>query len=236
MMQDLRLAFRSLLNSPGFALVAFVTVALAIGANTAVFSLINALLIRPLPYKSPNELVLLWEKFSGQGLDRIPVSAPEYNDYTQTLKSMEIGGFDYIDLNLTAGEMPERVPGAVVTSSVFSVLGIQPNKGRVFTPEEFGEGNDNVVVISERLWKRRFDSDPQIIGRQLSINGRSFTVVGMMPESFQFPLPLFNIQGGTFGGKVDIWKPIAFSKNELESRGSRSYGIVGRLRPNVSLG
>ncbi len=236
MMQDLRLAFRSLLNSPGFALVAFVTVALAIGANTAVFSLINALLIRPLPYKSPNELVLLWEKFSGQGLDRIPVSAPEYNDYTQALKSMEIGGFDYIDLNLTAGEMPERIPGAVVTPSVFSVLGIQPNKGRVFTPEEFGEGNDNVVVISERLWKRRFDSDPQIIGRQLSINGRSFTVVGMMPESFQFPLPLFNIQGGTFGGKVDIWKPIAFSKNELESRGSRSYGIVGRLRPNVSLG
>ena len=236
MIRDLRLALRSLFNSPGFTLVALVTIALAIGANTAVFSLVNALLIRPLPYKSPNELVLLWEKFSAQGLDRIPVSAPEYLDYTKELKSMEIGAFDYVDLNLTGGDMPERISGAVLTPSVFSVLGIQPRKGRVFTPEEFGEGNDNVIVISERLWKRRFNSDPQIIGKELSLNGRTFTVVGMMPETFQFPLPIFNLQGGTFGGKVDIWKPIAFSKNELESRGSRSYGMVGRLKANVSLG
>jgi ABC-type antimicrobial peptide transport system permease subunit len=235
MIQDLRLAFRSLLNSPGFSFVAIITVALAIGANTAVFSLVNALLIRPLPYQAPNELVLLWEKFPAQGLDRIPVSAPEYLDYTKELKSMDIGGFDYVDLNLTAGEMPERIPGAVVTPSLFQVLGIQPSKGRVFTPEEFGEGNDNVVVVSERLWKRRFNSDPALIGKQLSINGRSFTVIGMMPEAFKFPLPLFNIQGGTFGQQVDIWKPIAFSKNELESRGSRSYGIVGRLKSGVTL-
>lgn len=236
MISDLRLAFRNLIHAPGFSIVAVVTVALAIGANTAVFSLVNALLVRPLPYRAPNELVLLWQKFSAQGLDRIPVSAPEYSDYTKELKTMEIGGFDYVDLNLTGGDMPERISGAVVTPSVFQVLGIQPSKGRTFTPNEFGEGNDNVIVISERLWKRRFNSDPQIIGKELSINGRTFTVVGTMPEAFQFPLPIFNLQGGTFGGKVDIWKPIAFSKNELESRGSRSYGIVGRLKPNVSLG
>ncbi|MDQ6622434.1 MAG: ABC transporter permease, partial [Verrucomicrobiota bacterium] len=207
-----------------------------IGANTAVFSLVNALLIRPLPYKSPNELVLLWQKFPAQGLDRIPVSAPEYFDYTKELKGLEIGGFDYVDLNLTAGDVPERIAGAVVSPSVFSVLGVPPTRGRVFTPDEFGEGNDNVVVMSERLWKRRFNSDPQIVGKQLSLNGLSYTVVGLMPQSFQFPLPLFNVQGGTFGGQVDLWKPIAFSKNELESRGARSYGIVGRLKPNVSLG
>jgi putative ABC transport system permease protein len=236
MLNDLRLAFRTLFATPGFALVAVITVALAIGANTAVFSLVNALLIRPLPYKAPNELALLWQKFSAQGLDRIPVSAPEYLDYSKELKSMEIGAFDYVDLNLTAGDMPERIPGAVVTPSLFGVLGIAPSKGRVFTPEEFGEGKDSVIVISERLWKRRFNSDPEIVGKQLSVNGSSFTVVGMMPEAFQFPLPLFNVQGGTYGGKVDIWKPIAFSKSELENRGSRSYGIVGRLKPNVSLG
>ncbi|MGZ5553790.1 MAG: ABC transporter permease [Chthoniobacterales bacterium] len=236
MLQEIRHAFRNLIRTPGFSFVAIVTIALAIGANTAVFSLINALLVRPLPYRAPNELVLLWEKFPAQGLERIPVSAPEYFDYTKELKTLEIGAFDYVDLNLTAGDMPERIPGAVVTPSVFQLLGIQPSKGRTFAPNEFGEGNDTVVVISERLWKRRFNSDPQIIGKQLSINGNTFTVVGMMPETFQFPLPIFNLQGGTFGGKVDIWKPIAFSKNELESRGSRSYGIVGRLKPNVSLG
>lgn len=235
MLQDIRLAFRSLINTPGFSFVAIITVALAIGANTTVFSLVNALLLRPLPYKNPQELVLLWEKFSAQGLDQIPVSAPEYLDYEKDLKSLEIAGFDYVDLNLTAGEMPERIAGAVVTPSVFSVLGVEPIRGRAFTKTEFGEGNDNVVVVSERLWKRRFNSDPEFVGKQLSLNGRSFTVIGIMSEGFQFPLPLFNVQGGTFGQQVDIWKPIAFSKNDLESRGSRSYGIVGRLKPGVSL-
>src|SRR3954453_23263384 len=236
MLNELRHAFRSLLHSPGFSLVAIITVALAIGANTAVFSLVNALLLRPLPYKSPNELVLLWQKFPAQGLDRIPVSAPEYDDYTKELQSMEIGGFDYVDLNLTAGDMPERIAGAVVSPSVFQVLGVQPSKGRVFTPQEFGEGNDGVVVISERLWKRRFNSDPQFVGKELQLNGRTYTVVGIMPEAFQFPLPLFGIQGGTFRQKGDIWKPIAFSKTELENRGSRSYAIIGRPKPGVSLG
>jgi putative ABC transport system permease protein len=235
MIQDLRLAFRSLSKTPGFTLVAIITVALAIGANTTVFSLVNALLIRPLPYKNPQELVLLWEKFSAQGLDQIPVSAPEYLDYAKEIKSLEIAGFDYVDLNLSAGEMPERIAGAVVTPSLFPVLGVEPIRGRAFTQNEFGDGNDNVVVISERLWKRRFNSDPEFVGKQLALNGRSFTVIGIMSAAFQFPLPLFNVQGGTFGQQVDIWKPIAFTKNDLESRGSRSFGVVGRLKPGVSL-
>ena len=235
MIQDIRLAFRSLIKTPGFTFVAIITVALAIGANTTVFSLVNALLIRPLPYKNPQQLVLLWEKFSAQGLDRIPVSAPEYFDYEKEIKSLDIAGFDYTDLNLTSGETPERIAGAVVTPSLFPVLGVEPIRGRTFSQNEFGEGNDNVVVISERLWKRRFNADPGFVGKQLSLNGRSFTVIGIMSEQFQFPLPLFNVQGGTFGQRVDLWKPIAFTKNELESRGSRSYGIIGRLKPGVSL-
>lgn len=235
MIQDLRLAFRSLFHTPGFTLVAVITIALAISANTTVFSLVNALLIRPLPYENPQELVLLWEKFSAQGLDRIPVSAPEYLDYEKGLKSLSIAGFDYIDLNLTTGDMPERIAGSVVTPSLFPVLGVKPIRGRTFTQNEFGEGNDNVVVISERLWKRRFNSDPDFVGKQLSLNGRSFTVLGIMPEKFQFPLPLFNVQGGTFSQQVDIWKPIAFSKDDLQSRGSRSYGIIARINPGVSL-
>jgi predicted permease len=234
-MQSLCLAFRSLFKTPGFTAVAIITVALAIGANTAVFSLVNALLIRPLPYRASETLLLLWEKFPAQNLERIPVSAPEYMDYVKELKSVDVAAFNYADLNLTGGEMPERISGAVVSPSLFPILGVEPIRGRVFTSEEFGEGKDNAVVISERLWQRRFNRDPQLVGKQLSLNGRSLTVVGIMPAKFEFPLPIFNVQGGTFGQRVDIWKPIAFTKNELESRGSRSYGVIARLKSGATL-
>jgi putative ABC transport system permease protein len=236
MIHEIRLALRSLLKTPGFTAVAVITVALAIGANTAIFSLVNALLIRPLPYKAPQDLVLLWEKFTNQGLDRIPVSAPEYQDYEKLLQSYErIAAFDYVDLNLTTGDLPERIQGAVVAPSLFPLLGIEPIAGRVFSESERGEGNDNVVMISARLWQRRFNSDPSLVGKQLSLNGRTFTVIGIMPAKFEFPVPLFNVQGGTFAQRVDIWKPIAFTKGELESRGSRSYGVIARMKPGVSI-
>src|SRR5437763_6340576 len=224
MLQEIRFAFRSLAKTPTFTLIAIATLALAIGANSAIFSLVNALLIRPLPYKNPQQLVLLWEKFSAQGLDRIPVSAPEYLDYTKEIQSMEIGGFNYVDLNLTVGDMPERIAGAVITPSVFAVLGIQPSHGRIFAQEELGEGHDDVVVISERLWKRRFNSDPQLIGKTLLLNGRSYTVIGVMPARFEFPIPLFGVQGNQFAEPADIWKPIAFTPLELKERYSRGYG------------
>ncbi|HEV2841296.1 MAG TPA: ABC transporter permease [Chthoniobacterales bacterium] len=236
MLHEFRFALRSLLKTPGFTIVAVITVALAIAANTAVFSLVNALLIRPLPFQAPQNLVLLFEKFTGQGLDQIPVSAPEYLDWEKQTRSYErIAAFDFANFNLTGGDMPERIQGAAVTPSLFPLLGVQPIKGRVFNESEFGEGNDGVVVISERLWRRRFNSDPQLVGTQLSINGRSFTVVGIMPSRFEFPLPLFGVQGGTFAERADIWKPIAFTKSELESRGSRSYGVIGRLKPGVTV-
>jgi putative ABC transport system permease protein len=235
MIQSIRLAFRSLLKTPGFTLVAVITIALAIAANTAVFSLVNALLIRPLPFKAPENLVLLFEKFSGQGLDQIPVSAPEYLDWEKQTTSYErIAAFNFADFNLTGGDTPERIAGAVVTPGLFPLLGVPPIKGRVFNDSEFGEGNDGVVLISERLWRRRFNSDPQLVGTQVSINGRSVTVVGIMPANFEFPLPLFGVQGGTFAERADMWRPIAFTKSELESRGSRSYGVIGRLKPGVT--
>ena len=236
MITEFRFAFRNLVKTPGFTLVAVITVALAIAANTAVFSLVNALLIRPLPFKAPQSLVLLFEKFTAQGLDQIPVSAPEYLDWEKQTRSYErIAAFDFVNFNLTGGDMPERIQGAAVTPSLFPLLGVQPIKGRVFNDTEFGEGNDGVIVISERLWRRRFNSDPQLVGTQVSINGRSFTVVGIMPADFEFPLPLFGVQGGTFAERPDMWKPIAFTKAELESRGSRSYGVIGRLKPGVTI-
>ncbi|MDQ6626305.1 MAG: ABC transporter permease, partial [Verrucomicrobiota bacterium] len=236
MFQEIRFALRSLIKTPGFTAVAIITVALAIAANTSVFSLVNALLIRPLPFKDSQRLVLMFEKFAGMGLDAIPVSVPEYLDYEKELTSFErIAAFNFANFNLTGGDMPERVQGAVVTPSLFPILGVQPIKGRVFNDSEVGDGNDGVVIVSERLWRRRFNSDPQLVGQQLAINGRSFTVVGIMPSAFEFPLPLFGIQGGTFAERADIWKPVAFTQNEMTSRGSRSYGVVGRLKPGVTL-
>ncbi|HEY7001192.1 MAG TPA: ABC transporter permease [Candidatus Udaeobacter sp.] len=235
-MSDFRYALRQLVKSPGFTIVAILTLALAIGANTAVLSLVNALLLRPLPYNAPNNLVLLWERFPPQGLERIPVSAPEYLDYEKQAASFEkIAAFNYAAYNLTTGDVPERVSGAVVSPSLFPLLGVEPVRGRVFTKDEGTEGRDDVVVISARLWQRRFNGDPTIVGNKISLNGRPHTVVGIMPKQFDFPLPVFNLQGSRFASRADIWKPIAFKKEELEARYSRSYGVIGKLRPSVSV-
>src|SRR4029077_12405281 len=175
MLKEIRFALRSLAKGPAFALVAIATLALAIGANTAVLSLVNALLIRPLPYQAPPKLVLVWEHFAFQGLERIPVSAPEYLDYEKQAHSFEkISAFNYETFNLTVSDLPERIQGAVVSPSLFSLLGVQPLKGRGFSADEQGIGHDNVVVISERLWKRRFNSDPAVLGSKLLLNGRSY--------------------------------------------------------------
>src|SRR4029077_14247817 len=216
MLNEIKVAFRGLLKSPGFTVIAIATLALAIGATTAVVSLLNALLVRPLPYQDPSRLVLLWEQFRAQGLERIPVSAPEFRDYETQLHSFEkIAAFDYTTFNLTSGD-PERIQGAVVSPSLFALLGIQPSHGRAFSADEQGLGHDDVVIISERIWIRRFNSDPAVLGSKMVLDGRAFTVVGIMPAAFEFPLPLFNVQGGKFGERVEIWKPIAFTENEMK--------------------
>src|SRR5437867_49818 len=235
MLSEIKVALRGLVKTPGFAAIAIATLALAIGANTSVLSLINALLVRPLPYQQPSKLVLFWERFAAQGLDRIPVSPPEYLDLENQFHGCtNIAAFNYETFNLGGGDLPERISGAVVSAALFPLLGVEPIKGRTFAREEQGEGHDDVIVISERLWKRRFNSDPLLVGKSLLLNGRSYTVIGVMPAKFEFPIPLFGVQGNQFAERVDIWKPIAFTPVELKERGSRSYGLIARLRPEVS--
>jgi putative ABC transport system permease protein len=235
MFQDLRHALRLLYKNPLFALVAIVTLALGIGATTAVFTLVNALLIKPLPYKDPSRLVLLFEHFKDQHLDTIPISPPEFVDYKSQLQSFEkLAAFNTATYNLSEGDLPERVFGAVVSADLFPSLGVQPIRGRTFRPEECAQGRDDVLVISERLWRRKFDRDPRVLGSKLIADGRAFTIVGIMPATFEFPLPLFNITGAQFGEQADIWQPAAFTDAEMKNRGSRSYGVIGRLAPNVS--
>ena len=236
MLSEIKVALRGLAKSPAFTAIAIATLALAIGANSAVFSLINSLLVRPLPYQDPSRIALIWEQFTRQGLDRIPCSPPEYLDLEKEFHSgTGLAAFVYSTFNVGGGDVPERISGAVVTPSLFPLLGVEPIKGRVFAREEQGEGHDDVIVISERLWKRRFNSDPMLVGKTLLLNDRRFTVVGIMPATFEFPIPLFGVQGNVFAERVDIWKPVAFTKNELEQRGSRSYGLITRLRPGISL-
>lgn len=236
MLNEIKIALRGLVKTPGFTAIAILTVALAIGANSAVLTLVNAVLVRPLPYHQPSRLVLLWEQFAGQGLDRIPVSAPEFQDLQKDIKGVEsIAAFNYTAFNLSTANSPERISGAVVSPQVFPLLGIDAVQGRTFAQSEQGEGHDDVVVISERLLRRRFNSDPSMVGKSILLNGRNYTVVGIMPRSFEFPIPLFNVQGGQFAERVDIWKPIAFTPEELKQRGSRSYGVIARLRPGLSI-
>jgi putative ABC transport system permease protein len=235
MTQDLRHALRLLYQNPLFALVAMLTLALGIGATTSVFTLVNALLIKPLPYREASQLVLLFEHFRDQHLDAIPVSPPEFLEYKAQLKSFEkLAAFNTATYNLSEGDLPERVFGAVVSADLFPLLGVEPIRGRTFLPEECAPGRDDVLVISERLWRRKFDRDPRVLGSKVIADGRSFTIVGIMPASFEFPLPLFNITGAQFGERADIWQPVAFTDQEMKNRGSRSYGVIGRLAPNVS--
>ncbi len=235
MLSEIKVALRGLLKTPGFTAIAIATLALAIGATTAVVSLVNALLVRPLPYHDSSRLVLLWEQFALQGLERIPVSAPEFRDYEKQARSFDgIAAFNYATFNLSAGDLSERIQGAVVSPSLFTLLGAQPLRGRTFSPDEQQVGRDDVVVISEGLWRRRFNSDPAVVGNKLLLDDRGYTVVGIMPARFDFPLPLFNVQGNRFAERADIWKPVEFTEDELKSRGSRNYGVIARLRDGVS--
>lgn len=236
MLQEIRHALRLLVKNPLFTLVGILTLALGIGATTAVFTLVNALLIKQLPYGDPSRLVLLFEHFKDQHLDTIPVSPPEFLEYKAQLKSFDkLAAFNTATYNLSEGELPERVFGATVSADLFPLLGVQPIRGRTFRPEECAVGSDDVVVISERLWRRKFDRDPRVLGSKLIADGRAFTVVGIMPASFEFPLPLFNITGAQFGEQADIWQPLGFTDKEMKQRGSRSYGVIGRLAPGVSV-
>src|SRR5256885_10431383 len=184
MLNDIKLALRCFAKTRGFTAIAVATLALAIGANSAVFSLINALLVRPLPYQEPSRIALIWEQFKTQGLERIPCSPPEFLDLQKEFQSgTGLAAFNYQTFNIGGGDVPERISGAVVSPSLFPLLGVEPIKGRTFAREEQGIGHDDVIVISERLWQRRFNSDPMLVGKALLLNGRSYTVIGIDRKS-----------------------------------------------------
>ena len=229
--QDLRYGARMLRKNPGFTLVAVVTLALGVGANTAIFSVVNAVLLRPLPYAHPSRLVTLWGKTANTGADRMPFSYPNFTDYKNQAQAFEsAAAYDTDDAVLTSDDTEaESLSGARVTADLFPLLGVEPALGRVFSTEEDKAGGAAVVVISHGLWQRRYASDPQIVGRQIMLGERSTKVIGVMPRGFTFPVE---------EEKADYWVPLVADPSVaqlLSNRYGKFLTIVARLKPSVRL-
>jgi len=221
-LSSFRFAARSLRKHPGFALVAVGTLALGIGANTAIFSLVNTILLRPLPYPDADELVWINSAAPQRGVTDEPVSYPDFLDW-QRLSTTFIAMGAYADRRfyLTEGEWPERVSGALISPEVLATLGVEPRHGRAFQPEEGRPGGARVALIGYALWQRRFGADPELIGRRLSINGERYVVIGIMPPRFHFP------------EYADLWLPLVRDASSPRDRGELS--VVARLRPGSTL-
>ena len=217
--QDIRFALRGLARRPMFAVVVIGTIALGVGANTAIFSVVNGVVLRPLPYPEPDRVVSF-----GHTPPTWLVSVPEYVDYTHDLRSFEaLAAYTLNEGNLARPDQPERVGLSSVTSTFFSVLGVRPLVGRTFLPDEDRVMPATVAVLSYGLWQRRFGGDRTIVGRTIPFNGVPRTVVGVMPQYFDYPT-----------AHVDVWLPMArLNSDSLGERGNHYLFMVGRLRRGV---
>jgi predicted permease len=224
MWTDLRFAARGLRKAPGFAGMAIACVALCVGVTTTIFSAVNAILIRPLPYHDADRLLAVYSQNIPRGYRATNISYPDfvsYRDDTRTLSGLGI--WTWVTKTISEGET-ERVPGASVSANLFPILGIRPLIGRNFLPEEERTGRGDVVLISYGLWRRRFGGDSALVGKSISMDGRAHLVVGVMPPNFNFP------------DRGNFWMPFVFDGPAREGRGDRGYaGAIGRLKPGVTL-
>jgi len=225
LIQDLRYSVRMLLKKSSFTAIAVLALAIGIGANTAIFSVVNALLLRPLPYRNFERISMIWMDNPKLGVTEDWHSYPNYVDFKEQNQSFEdMAAFNNRSFNLTGAGDPVRVMGLWSTASLFSVLGVEPMLGQVFTEAEEEPGKDLVVVLSHGLWQRRFGSDPGVIGQQISMNGVNRTVLGVMPPSFNFPEK-----------NIELWIPIPITPQRKQARSQISYKAVGRLKPGVTI-
>jgi len=226
--QDLRFAVRQMAQRPGFTAIILLTMALGIGANAAIFSVLDAVLLRPLPYNQPEGLIKVWTRFTGIGApnDQNWVSAPELRDFQQLNHSFsDLAAISGGSFNLGIKGSPQRVVGAAVTPNLFSMLGVQPQFGRNFLPEEAQPGREHEVILSHALWRRVFAANANIVGTTIRIDGAPYSVVGIMPAGFAYP------------DESEIWGPLAFSPDDLSenSRGGHGLEVLGRIKPGLSL-
>ena len=225
--QDIRFALRVLAKNPAFTIIAVIALALGIGANSAIFSVVDAVLLRPLPFKHPEQLVMLWENAAHQGFPKNTPSPANFLDWQKQAQSFTgIAAMAERSFNLTGVGEPERLEGRRVSANLFELLGVPAMLGRTFVPEDDKPGT-HVVLLSYSLWQRRFGSDPAVIGRALTLNGESYTVVGVMPRLVQLP--------GYENVNDQLWVPIAFPSEEAAQRGNHFLEVIARMKPGVTL-
>jgi putative ABC transport system permease protein len=225
LINDIRYGVRSLLKRPAATAIALLTLALGIGVNTAIFSAVDSILLRPLPLKDPERLVSVWEQTPALGIRQNQAAPANFFDLRSQNNSFEaLGAYGPLDINLTGGGEPERLDGQLVSANVFSILGVAPAIGRTFLPNEDQVGQENVVVLSDALWQRRFNRDPSILNRTIALNGESFTVVGVMPRGFFFPVR-----------ETALWLPWAMEPEQASGRGDHYLTLVARLKPEITL-
>ena len=220
---DVRFAVRQLTKAPGFAAVAGLTIALGIGATSAIFSVVHAVVLEPLPFPEPDRLMVIGEDFEGRGVPS-DVSVGNFIDWRTHAKSFSaLGAVYYFSANLSDEGRPERVLGGRATHSWFTAMGVAPQQGRVFTSSEDAPGSDRVVVLSHRLWTRRYGADPALVGRAIQLNSVPFTVIGVMP-------PLFDVTTDA----EELWVPIAFTPAQLATHDEHYLSVIGRLAAGAS--
>ena len=234
LIQDLRYAIRGLAKARGFAVAALLSLAIGIGANTAIFSIVNTLLLRPLPYKDASRLAILWNRSPGLGITEDWFSTAQYFDIKTGHHGFEdvaiaIGGNE----NLTGDGQPERVGTIHVSSNLLPMLGATADKGRLFVSSEDAKGSPGTAVLSYGMWVRRYGSDPQVIGKSLTINGSTYQVIGILPRSFSLPREVLPTLGGA--EQAEILLPLPMEQDAPQNRDHEDYNIMAKLKPGVSL-
>ncbi|HSE17073.1 MAG TPA: ABC transporter permease [Pyrinomonadaceae bacterium] len=226
-MNDLRYALRGLIKQPGFAAVVVITLALGIGASTAIFSVVNAVLLRPLPFAHADRLQVVWGNYRALNIERLRAKAAEYEDYAKQTEVFDaVAAYSNHSFNVTTGSEPERIRGAYVSANLFPMLEAQPSTGRIFTSDE-----QRVVVLSDGYWQRRFAGDRGVINQTVTLDNESYTVIGVMPPGFQFPHPSF-----TSGEPADVWVPLTYAPDQVSiRRGPYFLNVLARLKPGVTL-
>jgi putative ABC transport system permease protein len=224
--QDVRYSLRMLLKNKGFTVVAVLTLALGIGVNTAMFSVLNTFLFRSLPYPESDRLVRVF-RTSPHSQSWPHSNANFFDQREQNTVFEKMAAYNFTSRNLAEqGQTAERLLSLAATEDFFPMLGVAPAQGRVFKPEEFESGNDNVVVLTDRLWTRRFGSDPNIVGRKIQLDGKTVEIIGVMPPEFAHPI---------LWGPIDIWQPLAFTKEQRADRNTNYLSSFGRLKPGVTI-
>jgi putative ABC transport system permease protein len=230
LLNDLRYALRNVFKQPGFAAVVVVTLALGIGASTAIFSVVNAVLLRPLPFPHSERLQVVWGNYRTLNIERLRAKAAEYEDYAKQTEVFDsVAAYTNHSFNVTSGAEPERVRGAYVSANLFPMLETQASVGRVFT-----SGEQRVVVLSDGFWQRRFAGDRGVVNQRLTLDDESYTVIGVMPPGFRFPPPSF--LSFTGGEPAEVWVPLSYAPDQVVNRsGPYFLNVLARLKPGVTL-